>query len=85
MGIISLVFVRYNEKLAQQLIPNENESLSSVKSFIFPIFVKIVYFQVFVGIYVGIVILLVPVSPDTSYTITEALLYSSARALQRGI
>ncbi len=85
MGIFSIMFVRYNAYLAQQVTPNGNDSSSSVKSFIFPIFVKILYFQVFAGIYAGIILLVTPFSQDANYTVSEALLYTSSRTLQRGI
>jgi hypothetical protein len=43
------------------------------------------YFQAFVGIYVGIVILVIPFSPNKNYTDHEALVYASSWSLQRGM
>ncbi len=67
MGVFTFAFIRMNEKKAKLIIENtdkEGED-ASVKSFIFPIFVKILYIQGISSIYMGVIVLFVPLNPNT--------------------
>jgi hypothetical protein len=86
MGVFTFAFIRINEKKAKLIIENtdkEGED-ASVKSFIFPIFVKILYIQGISSIYMGVIVLFVPLSPNTKNSIIVSIIFASVWALQRG-